>query len=394
MRDENHDLRGGKIEQRLEQAVGNAAQTPVGVDESGASVEADSHEVDDIVRSRRVLHVAMATVRGGLLRVVESLAAEQACRGHVIIASPLPPRANASGRVGWRELHLRGNADLGGHRHLFRLLLEEEPDVTVLHAGSPGELALAAALVSRRCPAAILEHAPHHYPLRRRLRDPILVRLKRRAQRWLAVSEVGARHLERCWSLPERTIGVVYCGVPPPLEGAYDEEVEGAVLGCGRPVEAKGYDAFRAVAVRFAAMSDSPRFVWIGAAATGRDGPVELLPWRDDLAPALAACRMILLPSHFEGLPLTLLEAWAAGAPVLATPVGGIPEVVRDGVDAALVPQGDVNAWVSAVQALLEDEPRARMLAAGGRARWGQDYTVAAMASRWEAEFASMGVVS
>jgi len=333
----------------------------------------------------------MARVRGGLLRVVENLAAEQAPRDHVIAASPLPPQAPGGG-VLWRELHLRGNADLGGHRRLRRLLAEESPDVAVLHAGSPGEMALAAALVSRHCPAAVLEHAPHHYPLRRPLRDPFLVGLKRRARRWIAVSAVGARHLERCWRLPEGTIGVVHCGVPPASAGAHDKSLEGAVLGCGRPVEAKGYDVFKAVAAELAATPTTPRFVWIGAEAVDRDGPVELLPWRDDLASALAACRLVLLPSRFEGLPLLLLEAWAAGAPVLASPVGGIPEVVRDGADGLLVAGGDVGAWIATVRGILGDESCRNRLAANGRTRWRRQFTAAAMASRWEAEFTAMGV--
>jgi glycosyltransferase involved in cell wall biosynthesis len=81
----------------------------------------------------------------------------------------------------------------------------------------------------------------------------------------------------------------------------------------------------------------------------------------------LAASDVFVLPSFFEGLPMSLLEAMAAGLPVITTPVGGIPDVVTNGTEGLLVQPGDVQALRDAMCTLIEDEPR--RLEFGKRAR-------------------------
>lgn len=67
----------------------------------------------------------------------------------------------------------------------------------------------------------------------------------------------------------------------------------------------------------------------------------------------LAAADVYVLPSYFEGLPVGLLEAMARGAPVVATPVGGVPDLIADGVDGLLVPVGHTGELATALQRLL-----------------------------------------
>jgi glycosyltransferase involved in cell wall biosynthesis len=76
-----------------------------------------------------------------------------------------------------------------------------------------------------------------------------------------------------------------------------------------------------------------------------------------------------VLPSRYEELGTSLLEAMAAGRPVVASRVGGIPEVVRDGADGLLVPARDEAALASAISRLLRDAPLAESLARSARAR-------------------------
>lgn len=64
---------------------------------------------------------------------------------------------------------------------------------------------------------------------------------------------------------------------------------------------------------------------------------------------------LYVLPSYHEGLPMSILEAMATGTPVISTPVGGIAEVVEDGVEGFLVEPGDVKALASAIRTLLDD---------------------------------------
>lgn len=96
---------------------------------------------------------------------------------------------------------------------------------------------------------------------------------------------------------------------------------------------------------------------------------VELLGWvaGDDKRRALEQADIYVLPSYNEGLPMSLLEAMARGVPVVSTVVGGIPELIEDGVTGRLVMPGDVERLAQALQGLIED-PEARRTA-GARAR-------------------------
>lgn len=97
----------------------------------------------------------------------------------------------------------------------------------------------------------------------------------------------------------------------------------------------------------------------------------------------LAACDLFLYPSRHEGLGSVLLDAMAAGLPVVATRVGGIPEIVRDGVNGLLCEPGDVAGLTAAMLRLREDpELRARM-AAANRER-AREFSPRHMARRYE----------
>lgn len=76
---------------------------------------------------------------------------------------------------------------------------------------------------------------------------------------------------------------------------------------------------------------------------------------------------VFVLPSYYEGLPIAVLEALAAGLPIIATPVGGIPEVVRDSYNGFLVTPGDIQALTNAIGKLVSDEDLRKMM--GRRSR-------------------------
>jgi glycosyltransferase involved in cell wall biosynthesis len=105
--------------------------------------------------------------------------------------------------------------------------------------------------------------------------------------------------------------------------------------------------------------------------------PVRLLGHRSDVADLLAAADVVVLPSRWEARALVAQEALRAGTPLVATAVGGVPELV--GEAAILVPYGDAAALERAVSGLLDSPAAARRLADIGRAQ----------AARWPDEAAA-----
>jgi len=154
----------------------------------------------------------------------------------------------------------------------------------------------------------------------------------------------------------------------PPLRSTGCDPGLGAplVLAVGRLHPQKGYDTLLAALPLFgdamvAVAGDGPLEGALRAAAP----QVKWLGRRSDIADLLDAADVVVLPSRWEARSLTAQEALRAGRPLVATAVGGTPELVRDG--AVLVPPGDARALGLAVRALLDDPAAAAALAARGR---------------------------
>jgi glycosyltransferase involved in cell wall biosynthesis len=114
------------------------------------------------------------------------------------------------------------------------------------------------------------------------------------------------------------------------------------------------------------------------AARRGLSARVDLPGWvgPPEMRRLLARAHVLVLPSRAEGLPLSVLEAFAWGVPVVSTPVGSIPEVVTHGVDGLLVATGRPDLLAAALSALLGDEDWRVALAAEARRTWERTYAI------------------
>ncbi|HEU4401134.1 MAG TPA: glycosyltransferase [Candidatus Polarisedimenticolia bacterium] len=123
--------------------------------------------------------------------------------------------------------------------------------------------------------------------------------------------------------------------------------------------------------IRLALVGDGPARALLErrAAQEGVSHRATFTGERRDIAAVMRALDLLVLPSIWEGFGLSLLEAMAAGLPVVASRVGGVPEVVVDGETGVLVPPGDPQALASACAALLRDRPRLERLGRAGRER-------------------------
>jgi glycosyltransferase involved in cell wall biosynthesis len=103
---------------------------------------------------------------------------------------------------------------------------------------------------------------------------------------------------------------------------------------------------------------------------------------RDDVPGLLAGCDVLCLPSSVEGLPLVVLEAMAQARPVVATAVGGTPELVVHGETGLLVPPGDAGALAAALDEVLGDPDLAHRLGEAGRRRVIESFSLSATTER------------
>lgn len=213
-----------------------------------------------------------------------------------------------------------------------------------------------------------------------------LARKMERAAFTVAVSSYGRSQL--CRWLPHEAwdrVKVVHCGIDPEAFAEPGPMPEGALrlVNIGRLSEQKGQLILMPVMSRVAGAVEDVRLTLIGdgelrgaleaeISERGLEREVTLAGWQteEEVRAAPAGCHALVLPSFAEGLPMVIMEAMAAGRPVIATYVAGIPELVQEGVTGWLVPAGDDAALAEAVMALaaMPAEDRAA-LGRAGRAR-------------------------
>jgi glycosyltransferase involved in cell wall biosynthesis len=109
---------------------------------------------------------------------------------------------------------------------------------------------------------------------------------------------------------------------------------------------------------------------------------VHFLGFRDDAAAVLDQLDVLVLPSWIEGLPIVVLEAMAHAKPVIATPVGGIAELVADGETGLLVPPREPGQLAEAIRSLAADPALRDRLGRAGRERVEREFSESAMTGR------------
>jgi len=166
----------------------------------------------------------------------------------------------------------------------------------------------------------------------------------------------------------------------------------------GRLSAEKGFPVLAAAAEIVLRQDPSVGFVLFGEGAgrpalmkqlkvSGLAGNFVLAGFRNDLDRFIPFFDLLALPSWTEGLPNVVLEAFAAGVPVVATAVGGTPEVVEDGVSGYLVPPGNPQALADRLLAALASKKRLHDMGLHGRQRVLRDFSFAAQAKHYTALF-------
>jgi glycosyltransferase involved in cell wall biosynthesis len=230
--------------------------------------------------------------------------------------------------------------------------------------------------------------------------------------RVVCVSEGQAERVRRAGVCPERVV-VIRNAIDPErfadVDLRYCQQLQDffpaprrCIVGAaGRLSPEKGFEVFVRAAQRIAARDRSVGFVHFGGGplreelarrveSAGLQETFVFAGHRPDLDQFLPFLDLMVLPSFTEGLPNVVLEAFAAGVPVVATAVGGTPEVVEDGVNGYLVPSGDDEALARRILDALESEERRQFMGRRGGERVRRDFTFAAQARAYCRLFAEL----
>jgi glycosyltransferase involved in cell wall biosynthesis len=288
---------------------------------------------------------------------------------------------------------------------IARLLRKERVDILHAHLWDANLVGVLAGRLARTPVIVAHEHTWSYegQPLRV-LTDRLVI--ARAASTMVCPSHEDRRKMIEVERIPEQRIRVVPNGIPPLPEpsGAdlraelgisADAQVLGAVAVLREQkrldvlIEALGLlvqrlpDPHLVVAGDDARIGNRPRLEQL-IAERGLGERVHLIGRRSDVADVLAAFDVACLSSDYEGMPLSVMEYMAAGKPIVATRVGGVPEIVDDGVEALLVPRRDPAALASAVERLFAEPALAVSLADAARTRQQRDLSLSAMVERVE----------
>lgn len=317
------------------------------------------------------------------------------------------------------QRQLRPWSDLRAFFELRGLLAAWKPDLVHTNsskAGILGRLAAAAAGVP------VIVHTVHGWGFHRgqpRLVQAVYALAEKLAggatTRWIAVSEANAR-LGAAWRIAPFSAFEI---IRPGIRAAVFQ----AALGNGKLRRELGLSAgdplvgmvaclkpqkrpldFVALAARLAAGHPRAHFVLAGdgelrgameraIAGSGLAGRFHLLGWRRDPEIVIGDLDILVLTSLHEGLPMVIPEAMAAGKPVVATAVDGVPEAVVEGETGFLKEPGDVAGLAQAVGRLLGDPGLARRMGETARSR-AAGWDIAAMVSRLEETYLDLAAAA
>ncbi len=342
---------------------------------------------------------------GGAELMILELAKELRARGHSVLPVSL---SNGTGWLGARfvaagfepaSFALTRPLDLAAVRALTSILRDFRADVVHSHEFT---MAIYGAAAAKRANArhVITMHGGLYYATAWRRRAALRWAMRRSAA-LVGVSDATASALQHHLGIERSKLHVVPNGIPlrTGVRARLRSELalapgELLIVSVGNLYAVKGHavliDALATLRDRagwrlaIAGRGEEEPRLRAQAATAGIGDRVHLLGFRDDVADILAAGDLFTMPSLSEGLPLALVEGMSFGLPVVVTGVGGVPEVVTDGVEGLIVPPSDPGALAAALGELLQNASRRQQMGAAARTRAIRDYALSTMADRYE----------
>jgi glycosyltransferase involved in cell wall biosynthesis len=366
----------------------------------------------ELTRPIRVLQVVPDLGVGGLSRVVESICATLdkerfevsvlSFHGGGEFADVLRTAGVPVFTLGSRDFRQR--TSYASFIDVARLLRREGIDVLHTHNTQPFLDAVPGGVLARVRTMIHTDHA-RHFPDRWRYMFAERV-LSRFVYRVVGVSEDTSRNLVRYEKISPRKIVTIPNGISGSVyDVPVDRDAKRRELGLAPNAKVLGFasrlEPQKGIPYLLEAMPEivrrSPDVVLLivgqgreqqqlerQVAALDLQASVRFLGVRFDMPQMLGLFDIMVLPSIWEGLPMIILEAMAAGCPVVATAVGGVPTAVRNGETGILIEPKVPGAIADAVVTLLEDPERRQRFGAAARRVFREEFTAEAMTRHYE----------
>ncbi|MCL6447510.1 MAG: glycosyltransferase family 4 protein [Armatimonadetes bacterium] len=366
----------------------------------------------------RVLHLIRPAAGGMKNHLLSLLSRLNPDLFEIVAACPDGPLAAEIAHAGFRAVALPLVGELSFRkdwetiRLLVKILREEKIAILHAHSAKAGFVGRLAARLARTPVIFLTAHNSIFYEDWPAWKKMILAAaeraLSRVTDRIITVSEALRRELMQKEGINPDRIVTIYNGIGPAPGRPPRERRQvlrelglpplGQVVGTiARLAPQKGVGYFLKAAamlvkdyqVNFLIVGGGPlrRQLESEAISLGLQNRVVFTGEREDVPAILPVFDIFVLPSLTEGFPLTILEALAAGRPVIATRVGGIPEAIVDNYTGLLVKPGDPAGLALAIAELLSDRERALALGRAGQACARDRFTVAQMVRRVEEEY-------
>lgn len=363
-----------------------------------------------VTRRLKVMQVTHDLGVGGLPRVVETL-----CRTidparfevSVLCLRGKGPLAESLEADGFSVIELdrpSGRPDYFAFRRVARVLRERGIDVIHTHNTEPWVNGTIGGLMANRPVVIHTDHArPFPDMLRHMFSEHVMSYFARAV---VGVSEHTTENLRRYEKIPRRKLRTIINGIEGGKYSARGERAavraalgiapDAPVIGfASRLAEQKGIPYLLDASVGLAARFPGLQVLIAGdgelddelrarASAMNLDGTVRFLGVRRDVAALLQAFDVFVLPSLWEGLPMVILEAMAAGCPIVATSVGGVPGALQHDESAWLVPPQDVRALEDGIATVLSDPARRERYRNNARRAFDERYSAERMAREYE----------
>ena len=293
-----------------------------------------------------------------------------------------------------RAMPMRGELDLPFGLRLVRLIKACRPDVIHVHSRRGADLWGALAARSRGVPAVITRRVDNPEPA-------LMARLKYRFYDRIVTISEGIRRVLLSEGIPKDKIVCVPSGVDhrryrQPCDRRWFQRefdllpAHRTIAMIAQFIPRKGHRLLVEAARQILVSWPDARFLLFGKGPLEKEirrlckhsriaDKVIFGGFRDDLERILPCLDLLVHPAEMEGLGVSLLQAAAAGIPIIASRVGGIPEIVHDGLNGYLVEAGDVGGMAGRVTKILAEPEKARRLGSAGLKMVQSRFSIGAM---------------